>query len=78
MLEFTKLVIHRIAMFIFKYSLGLVPMLIRKLFAKNNQFHNYDTREGGSFTSLWGGVKRSTEHSHFIESIFGIIYQNIM
>ena len=29
------------------------------------------------FTFNWGGVKRSTEHSHFMESIFGIIYQNI-
>ena len=31
-LKFTKLVIHRIAMLMFKYSLGLVPMLIEKIF----------------------------------------------
>ena len=39
-LKFTKLVIHRIVMLMFKYSLGLVPMPINTLFAKYNQLHN--------------------------------------
>ena len=53
-LKFTKLVIHRIAMLMFKYSLGLVPMPIKTLFAKNNQFHNYNTRQSGSLHSSLG------------------------
>ena len=53
-LKFTKLVIHRIAMLMFKYSPGLVPMPIKTLFAKNNQFHNYNTRQSGSLHSSLG------------------------
>ena len=49
MLKFTKLVIHRVAMLMFKYSLDLVPMPIKTLFDKNNQFHNYNTRQSGSY-----------------------------
>ena len=64
-------------MLMFKYYLGLVPMPIKTLFAKNNQFHNFFLNEVDHFTPLWGGVKRSTEHSHFMESIFEIIYLNI-
>ena len=46
--------IHRIAMLIFKYSLGLVHMPIKTLFAKNNQFHNYNTTQSGSLHSSLG------------------------
>ena len=46
--------IYRIAMFMYKYSLGLVPMPIQTLFAKNDQFHNYNTRQSGSLHSSLG------------------------
>ena len=65
-LKFTKLVIHRIAMLMFKYSLGLVTSFIIIIPGRVDHF-----------TPLWGGVKPSTEHSHSMESIFEIIYQNI-
>ena len=47
-LKFTKLVTHRIALLMFKYSIGLVPMPIKNMFVKNNQFHNYNTRQSGA------------------------------
>ena len=71
------LVIHRIAMYMFKYSLGLVPMPNKNCFLKIASFIIIIPGSVDHFTPLWGEVKRSKEHSHFMESIFGIIYQNI-
>ena len=77
-LKFTKLVIHRIAMLMFKYSLGLVYLcLLKHCLLKITSFIIIIPGRVDHFTPVWGGVKRSTEHSHFMESIFGIIYQNI-
>ena len=47
-LKFTKLVTHRNALLMFKYFIGLVPMPIKNMFVKNNQFHNYNTRQSGA------------------------------
>ena len=69
--------IHRIAMLMYKYSPGLVPMPIKTLFAKITSFIIIIPGRVDHFTPLWGGVKRSAEHSHSMESIIGIIYQNI-
>ena len=44
-LNFQKLVIHRIAMLMFKNSKQMVPIAVRMLFARNDQYHNYDTRQ---------------------------------
>ena len=46
--KFQKLVIHRIAMLTFKYSKQMVPIAVRMLFAKNDQYHNYSTRQSRS------------------------------
>ena len=42
-LNFKQLVIHRIAMFMFKNSKEMVLIAIRMLFARNDQYHNYNT-----------------------------------
>ena len=36
-----------------KYFQGLIHMPIKKLFAKNNQFNNYNTRQSGYRVSGW-------------------------
>ena len=47
-LNFKQLVIHRIAMLMFKNSKEMVPIAIRMLFARNDQYHNYNTRQSRS------------------------------
>ena len=47
-LNFKKLVIHRIAMLMFKNSKEIVPIAIHMLFARNDQYHNYNTRQSRS------------------------------
>ena len=44
-LNFKKLVIQRIALLMFKYNMGVVPHPITDLFARNNERHNYNTRQ---------------------------------
>ena len=43
-LSYKKLVIHRIAMLMYKNSKEIVPIAIHMLFARNDQYHNYNTR----------------------------------
>ena len=47
-LNLKKLVIHRIAMLMFKNSKQIVPIAIHMLFARNDQYHNYNTRQSRS------------------------------
>ena len=47
-LNIKQLVIHRIAMLMFKNSKEMVPIAIRMLFARNDQYHNYNTRQSRS------------------------------
>ena len=47
-LNVQKLVIHRIAMLMFKNSKQMVPIAVRMLFARNDQYHNYNTRQSRS------------------------------
>ena len=47
-LNFKQLVIHRIAMLMLKNSKEMVPIAIRMLFARNDQYHNYNTRQSRS------------------------------
>ena len=44
-LNFKKLVIHRIALLMFKNSKQIFPRAIHMLFARNDQYHNYNTRQ---------------------------------
>ena len=64
-------------MLMFKYSLGLVPIPIKNCLLKITSVIITIQGRVDHFTLLWGGVKRSTEQSHFMESILGINYQNI-
>ena len=45
-LNFEKLVIQRISLMMFKYSIGEVPKPISQLFRTNNEYHQYNTRNG--------------------------------
>lgn len=42
---FSKLVIHRIALMMFKHSLDILPQPMNDLFLKNDHIHNHDTRQ---------------------------------
>ena len=43
-LSFKKLVIQRILLMMFKYSLGIVPKPITLLFTRNDEVHPHNTR----------------------------------
>ena len=43
-LNFKQLVIHRIAMLMFKNAKQIVPIAIQMLFARNDQYHNSNAR----------------------------------
>ena len=44
-LNFEKLVVQRIALFMFKYTDGNVPVSVSQLFRTNNENHNFNTRD---------------------------------
>ena len=71
-LNFKQLVIHRIAMLMFKNSKEMVPIAIRMQFARNDQYHNYNTRQSRSLHPSVG--KGEAMYRYFI---YGTIYQNI-
>ena len=58
MLNFQKLVIHRIAMLMFQNSKQVVPIAVRMLFARNDQYHNYNTKQSTSLHPQLEGVER--------------------
>ena len=43
-LSFKKLVIQRIILMMFKYSLGIVPKPITLLFTRSDEIHHHNTR----------------------------------
>lgn len=53
-LNFNKLVTHRIGLLMFKHSLELLPISISKLFTKNNEYHDHFTRQSNSLHSSIG------------------------
>ena len=59
-LNLKKLIIHRITMLMFKNSKQIVPIAIHMLFARNDQYHNYNTRQSRSLHPSVVGVKRYT------------------
>ena len=72
-LNFSKLVVHRTVLMMFKYSNDLVPLPIVDLFTRNYEFHNHYTRQ--SQTLQLAEMKRSTKHLHFMALEFGTTYQ---
>ena len=48
-LNFKKLVIHHFAKLMFKNSKQMVPIAIHMVFARSDQYHNYNTRQKRSF-----------------------------
>ena len=45
MLPLQKLVTHRIALKMYKYSHGMLPQMIQDLYVTNNAVHHYATRQ---------------------------------
>ena len=54
-LNFKKLVNHRIAILMFKNSKKIVPIDIHMVFTRNDQYHNYNTREWITSSLSWKG-----------------------
>ena len=44
-LNFSRLVLQRIALLMYKYHNGMLPSPINELFITNNTVHNYNTRQ---------------------------------
>ena len=70
-LKFNNLVIQRISLLMYKYSIGKVPFLISFLFRTNINYHEHNTR---SARCLHTEVKLSTKPLAIVVSIFGITY----
>ena len=56
-LPFKKLVIHRIAIQMFKYNNGNIPKALSELFTLNSSNHSYDTRNKDKIRSAYGKHK---------------------
>ena len=50
-LNFRKLVIHRIAILMFKYNIGKIPQPTMQLFIQNTDVQNHNTRSKESLCS---------------------------
>ena len=44
-----KLVVHRIAIVMYKFNNGLLPAALNTLYKKNNEIHSYNTRSKDLF-----------------------------
>ena len=53
-LSFKKLVIQRILLMMFKYSLGIVPKPITLLFTRNEEIHHHNTRHSSLLHPMIG------------------------
>ena len=53
-LSFKKLVIQRILLMMFKYSLGIVPKPITLLFTRNDEVHHHNTRHSSLLHPMIG------------------------
>ena len=53
-LRFKKLVIKRILLMMFKYSLGIVPKPITLLFTRNDEIHHHNTRHSSLLHPMIG------------------------
>ena len=53
-LSFKKLVIQRILLMMFKYSLGIVPKPITLLFTRNDEIHHHNTRHSSLLHPMIG------------------------
>ena len=48
-LTIDKLVVHRIAIVMYKFNNGLLPAVLNTLYKKNNEIHSYNTRSKDMF-----------------------------
>ena len=73
-LNFRKLVLHRIALLMFKYNIGKLPQPTMQLFIRNTEIHNHNTRLKESLHVLKG----RTERTYINVSFHGVHIWNIL
>ena len=73
-LDLNKLVIHRIALLMFKNSKDTLPKPVSELFKKNSDVHSHNTRNKASLYSQFG----ASEATHANFSFHGVHIWNIL
>ncbi len=77
-LNFRKLVIHRIALMMFKHSMHVLPAPLDDLFELNSNIHDYNTRTNNALHTLVGGSEKTYANFSFHGvHIWNIISQHI-
>ena len=73
-LNFNKLVVHKIGLMMFKYSKDLVPLPIVEFLFLIMSFTITIPDKANRFILQLSETKRSTKHLHFMALEFGILY----
>ena len=73
-LDLQKLIIHRIALMMYKHSVQLLPVPVSNLFTKNSSIHRYNTRSCNMLHTKIG----SSEVTYTSFSYHGVYIWNIM
>ena len=73
-LNFRKLVLHRIGLLIFKYIIGNLPQPYMQFFIRNTDVHNHNTRLKESLHVQMG----RTEPTYINVSFHGVYIWNIL
>ena len=77
-LDLKKLIIHRIALMMYKHSVHLLPVPVSNLFIKNSSIHGYNTRSCNLLHTKVGSSEVTyTNFSYHGVHIWNIIVQNI-
>ena len=64
-LTLRKLVIHRIALLMFKFNIGILPQPTMQLFIRNTDVHNHNTRTKDSLHVQMGRSERTYANVSF-------------
>ena len=73
-LTLRKLVIHRIALLMFKFNIGILPQPTMQLFIRNTDVHNHNTRTKDSLHVQMG----RSERTYVNVSFHGVHIWNIL
>ena len=77
-LDLQKLIIHRIALMMYKHSVQLLPVPVSNLFIKNSSIHKYNTRSYNMLhTKIGSSEVTYTNFSYHGVHIWNIMERNI-
>ena len=77
-LDLQKLIIHRIALMMYKHSVQLLPVPVSNLFIKNSSIHGYNTRSCNILhTKIGSSEVTYTNFSYHGVHIWNIMKRNI-